>query len=55
MYWKIIDKISGIIYENHYKFKINELSKELIDDYKKQNITAMCQYIGNGIYILVTY
>lgn len=55
MYWKLIDKISGMKWESHMEHKLREAWLSLIEDYKQQGIEVYCTYQGNGVYWLDEY
>lgn len=52
---KLIDKISGVIYENNFKYILLELGHDLIENYKNENIETYIEYKGNGVYNLKQY
>ena len=55
MYWKLIDKISGMKFETKLRYQILEVGQDLIDDYKQQNIETYITYQGNETYWLDEY
>lgn len=50
--WKLIDKLSGQIYENKMKLMIISLGSEIIEDYKRSGINTYIQYKGNNVFEL---
>lgn len=50
--WKLIDKLSGQIYENKMKLMIISLGSEIIEDYKRSGINTYIQYKGDNVFEL---
>ena len=53
--WKLIDRISGQVYEHKLRYVLLQTGKEIIEDYKRDGIETYIGYINNNTYELKEY